>query len=207
VEAENKPRKHKNLDLILLLSILACSMVYAGSVAAQTGNQAEGEDVDIYVDYGGFAFQSGKNPSDFIAFYTPTGALNTSNNEFYIGPEGGGMFDFVSNESFTLQILMSTSANIQGDQGQDIRGVTHDEDGLSEEYPIDEGDHVIVYWMSTINYPFALPIVSFWGMIGGGMLGSVFLGATIKRKNLSWFWAALICFMFAFICYLIFVNL
>jgi hypothetical protein len=207
---QSKPKerkKHKNLDLILLLSVLACIIILVGGVTAQEGNQAEGSDVDIYINYGGLAFQDGLNPSSFIALYTPTGALNTSDNDFYIGPLGGGKFEFVSNETFQLQFLMSVSANIQGDQGQDVRGITHNEAGLSDEYTVNEGDHVIIYWMPTINYPYAVPIISFWGMVGGALLGCVFTGATIKRRKLTYFWAALICFMTAFICYLVFVNL
>jgi phosphotransferase system glucose/maltose/N-acetylglucosamine-specific IIC component len=52
-----------------------------------------------------------------------------------------------------------------------------------------------------------LPMVSFWGMVGGSLLGCVFGGASIKKRNMKLVWVTVICFMFAFICYLIFSNL
>jgi hypothetical protein len=199
--------KHKNLDLTLLLFFLCCSLVYVGGVAAQTGNQAEGEDVDIYVDYGGLAFQDGNNPSSFIALYTTTGALNTSDNDFFVGPSGGGKFEFVSNETFNLQFLLSVSATIEGDSSNDVRSIEHNSNGLSAEYTVNAGDHVIIYWIQSVGYSLALPLISFWGMVGGGLFGSIFTGLTIRKKRFAFLWAALICFMAAFVFYLIFVNL
>jgi len=182
-------------------------MVFSMSVWGLAGNQAEGEDVDIYIDYGGLAFQDGNNPSAFIGLYTPVGALNTSDNEFYIGPGGGGMFTFLSNESFTLQFLSSFSANIEGDQGKGVRGITHNAAGLSDLFPVDAGDRVTIYWASVVDYPMALPMISFWGMVGSTLICFISSGAAIKKKKFQILWIAIVSAIAALIFYLIFTNL
>lgn len=208
MERQEKPSKNrKNLDLIILLSILALTIVFSGSAIAATTNQAEGEDVDIYIASGGLAFQDGVNPSCFIALYTPTGALNTSENEFYIGPQGGGMFTFVSNETFGLQFLKSVSANIEGDSGNSVRAISATADGLSDVYNVTAGNTVTITWAPTIDFPYALPIISFWGMIGGGLIGSIFTGAGIKKRNFQILFVGLMAFLATLIFYLIFVNI
>lgn len=190
----------------MLLSVLAVSLAVTGVSVAQT-NQAEGSDADIYIDYGGLAFQDGKNINSFIALYTPTGALNSSDNEFYIKGGGGGMFRFYSNETFELQFLKSVAANIRGDQGKSERGIQTNADGLSISYPVDAGDTVTITWAPTINYPFALPLISFWGMVGGALLGCVFTGAGIKKRKFTILFTGIVAFLVAFIFYLIFINL
>jgi hypothetical protein len=207
-EVERSRKKLKDLDLIALLLMLCCVMVFSAVVSADyLGNQAEGSDVDIYIDYGGLAFQDGHNPSGFIALYTPVGALNTSDNDFYVGPQGGGMFTFLSNETFTLQFLSSFSANIEGDQGNGVRGITHDADGLSGLYPVDAGDRVTIYWMPMVDYPMALPLISFWGMVGSTLVCFISSGAAIKKRKFQILWIAIISGIAAFIFYLVFTSL
>lgn len=207
MEKEKTKSKRKNLDLIILLSVLAVSIIYSG-VVAQLPNQAEGEDAEIYIDFGGFAFQDGKNPSSFIALYTPRGQLNTTENEFFINADGGGKFTFESlDDNLALQFVLSVSANIEGDQGNGARPILHDEDGLSDIYPVDEGDTVTIYWIPTVDYGLALPMISFWGMIGGALLGSVFTGAGIKKRKFDILIVGLIAYLAAFIFYLVFVNI
>lgn len=207
---KDKGKKHGNIDLIILLSILTCALLYSGVVYGQIeqmSNQAEGEDVDIYITSGGFAFQDGNNPSSFIALYNYDGNLNTSSNEFYVGPQGGGMFTFLSNESFTLQFLMSVAANMQGDSGNAIRNIPVNSNGLSGNYTVEAGNQVTIYWAPTIDYPYALPIVSFWGMAGGALLGCVFTGWGIRRKQFKILFLGAMCFLAAFVFYIVFTNL
>lgn len=208
MENKQKPKLLKKVDLIILLSILAIAIIATSHiVVAQYGYQAEGEDAEIYIAYGGLAFQCLPSVSHVIALYTPEGALNSTDNEFYIGGGGGGMFTFVSNENFTLQFLKSVSANIEGDQGNPPRGITADADGLSPEYPVDEGNRVTIYWAPTLEYLFALPIISFWGFIGGSVISAMSLGGAIKKHSLTLLWIAIIAGFAALVFFIIFINL
>ena len=199
---------NKKKDLIILLSVIAVVCAFSSSAYADyMGRRAEGENAEIYIDYGGLAFQCLPGTSHFIALYTPEGALNSTENSFYIGNGGGGQFSFVSKEDFKLQFLKSVSANIEGDYGKPPRAIQVNENGLSGEYPIQAGNKVIIKWAPVLDYPFAINIISFWGFVGGAAVGGLSIGGAIKKRNLTLMWIAIAAIITAFVCFIIWINL
>ena len=199
---------NKKVSLLILLSALGVALAFSGKAYADyMGRRAEGEDIEIYLTYGGLAFQCLPGAPHFIALYTPEGALNSTENSFYIGNGGGGQFSFVSKEDFKLQFLRSVSANIEGDYGKPARSIQVNEDGLSGEYPIQTGDHVIIKWGPVLDYPFAINIISFWGFVGGAAIGGLSIGDAIKKRNLTLLWIAVAAIITAFVCFIIWINL
>lgn len=195
----------KKLDLIILLSILAVTIAFSGGVYAQLVNRAIGEDADIYIDSGGLAFQG--TTTSFCALYTPTGALNSTTNNFFIAENGDGQFKFTSRENFTMVFLTSyTSLVLEGDQGNALRVINVSDTGLSDEYPVKENNVVTVTWIQGFGYTFALPIISFWGFIGGSVIGAMGLGGAIKKRNLKLMWVAVIAGFIALVCFLIWTS-
>jgi hypothetical protein len=211
LEADKQKKKlNRKVDLALLIVMVTVSLSVAfggGSVYAQYGNQAEGSDVVFYVETG-FAFQCLPRTTNFLALYMTEGALNSTTNSFFIGPAGGGTFTFVSLENASFRILKSVAANIQGDQGKSPRAVSAGADGLSTEtYVAEPGNRVTIHWAPSTDWPFALPLITFWGFVGGSMVTAAGLGGTIKKRSLSLMWLTIIAAIFSLVCFIIWVNI
>jgi len=195
----------KKFDLVILLSVLCLAVAFSGGVYAQLVNRAVGEDAEIYIDSGGLAFQG--TTTSFCALYTPTGALNSTTNNFFIAENGDGQFKFTSKENFTMVFLTSyTSLVLEGDNNSALRVINVSDTGLSNEYPVLENNVVTVTWIQAFGYTFALPIISFWGFIGGSVIGAMSLGGAIKKRNLTLLWIAIIAGFIALVFFLIWTS-
>jgi len=193
--------KLKKIDLAILLSILALAIAFSGGVYAQT-LRATGENADIYIDYGGLAFQG--TTTSFCAIYTTEGGLNSSTNNCFIAENGDGQFKFTAKENCTLQFLTSySSVVLEGDQNNAIRAINVSDTGLSNEYPVKEGNVVTVTWLTAVAYTLALPIISFWGFVGGSVVSAMGLGGAIKKRSLTLMWVAVIAGFIALVCFII----
>lgn len=161
--------------LIPLLLIGTMLFLYV-SLSYETTMYVTGENFPVLIQQNsGIAFQN--TPRKYVLLKIITGNLNSSTNSLRIY-EGGGLFNFLSNESLILQINYTvTNVKVWGDQGHEIRQI---DSGSS--ITINEGNMVCIQW--DIHIEPWLPILFIFGMIGiGATIGGAMYSTSRLKKH------------------------